>query len=110
MILVNIGVPELIILTPILLVPLAFVVGFIRRARRLGYPSVRAYLRAVPQTDQQKHDAVNLAMKGLLVALLGVFFAPFVIGGLVPLYYGGRKVALASLGLGLVDDPDQPDA
>lgn len=104
-----IGVPELIILSPVLLLPLAFVVGFVRRANRLGYPSVRAYLRAVPRTDDEKHDAVNLAMKGLMVALLGVIFAPIVLVGLIPLFYGGRKVAYASLGLGLVDDADQPE-
>jgi hypothetical protein len=102
---VAIGVPELLILLPLLL-PVGFVVGFVRRAKRLGYPSVRAYLRAIPRTDVEKHDAVNLAMKGLVVALLGVLFAPIVLIGLIPLFYGGRKVAYASLGLGLVDDAD----
>ena len=100
-----IGIPELIILLPLLL-PVGFIVRFVRRAKRLGYPSVRAYLRAIPRTDDEKHDAVNLAMKGLVVALLGVLFAPIVLIGLVPLFYGGRKVAYASLGLGLVDDAD----
>jgi hypothetical protein len=102
---VRLGIPELLILLPLLL-PVGFVVGFVRRAKRLGYPSVGAYLRAVPRTDVEKHDAVNLAMKGLVVALLGVLFAPIVLIGLVPLFYGGRKVAYASLGLGLVDDAD----
>jgi hypothetical protein len=104
---VRLGVPELLILLPLLL-PVGFVVGFVRRAKRLGYPSVRAYLRAAPRTDDEKRDAVNLAMKGLVVALLGVLFAPIVLIGLVPLFYGGRKLAYASLGLGLVDDADHP--
>lgn len=104
-----IGVPELIILSPAVLI-LGFLLGFVRRARRLGYPTVGAYLRAVPRTDDEKRDAVNLALKGLLVALLGFIFAPVVLGGLVPLFYGGRKVVYASLGLGLVDDADQSDA
>jgi hypothetical protein len=30
--------------------------------------------------------------------------------GVFPLFYGGRKVAWASMGLGLVDDADQPSA
>ena len=30
--------------------------------------------------------------------------------GLVPLFYGGRKLVYASMGLGLVDDPHQPGA
>jgi hypothetical protein len=104
---VRLGVPELLILLPLLL-PVGFVVGFVRRAKRLGYPSVLAYLRAAPRTDEEKRDAVNLAMKGLVVALLGVLFAPIVLIGLVPLFYGGRKLAYASLGLGLVDDADPP--
>jgi hypothetical protein len=104
---VILGFLPLLILLSLLLLPLGFVIGFARRTKRLGYPSVRAYLRAIPRTDEEKHDAVNLAMKGLVVALLGVIFAPIVLIGLVPLFYGGRKVAYASLGLGLVDDADQ---
>ncbi len=49
-------------------------------------------------------------MKGLVVALLGLIFAPIVLVGLVPLFYRGRKLAYATLGLGLVDDIDQPEA
>lgn len=104
----GIGILLLIILLALLL-PAMFLVGLVRRARRLGYRSVGAYLRAAPRTDEEKRDAVNLAMKGLVIALLGVIFAPIVLIGLVPLFYGGRKLAYASLGLGLVDDADQPD-
>jgi hypothetical protein len=39
-----------------------------------------------------------------------VLLPPLVLVGLVPLFYGGRKMAYAMMGLGLVDDPDQPRA
>ena len=104
------GVPELIMLAPLLLLPTLFIVGAIRRAKRLGYPSIGAYLRAAPRTDEEKRDAADMAMKGLVLALLGLIFAPIVLVGLVPLFYGGRKLAYATMGLGLVDDVDHPDA
>jgi hypothetical protein len=49
-------------------------------------------------------------VKGLACCALGVLFAPFVLIGLAPLFYGGRKFLYASMGLGLVDDPDQSRA
>lgn len=79
-----------------------------RRARQFGYPSRAAYLRAAPRTDAEKRDAVDLALRGIALCVLGVLFAPLVLVGLIPLFYGGRKVVYASMGLGLVDDPDQP--
>jgi hypothetical protein len=45
-----------------------------------------------------------------VLCLLGLLISPFVLVGLVPLFYGGRKLAYASMGLGLVDDGDQPGA
>jgi hypothetical protein len=33
-----------------------------------------------------------------------MIFSPLVLVGLVPLFYGGRKLAYAWMGLGLVDD------
>ena len=45
-----------------------------------------------------------------MFCVLGVVFAPFVLIGLVPLFYGGRKLVYASMGLGLVDDGEQPGA
>jgi len=81
-----------------------------RRAGAFGYPSRAAYLRAAPQTDAEKRDAVDLTLRGIALCVLGVLFAPCVLVGLVPLFYGGRKVVYASMGLGLVDDPDQPHA
>jgi hypothetical protein len=107
------GVPELIILSVVgfpLVFVLVFWVGLGRRAKRFGYPTKRAYLRAAPRTDDEKRDAVDLALKGIACCALGLLFPPFVLAGLVPLFYGGRKLVSASLGLGLVDDADHPGA
>ena len=87
-----------------------FVAMFSRRAKRFGYPTTRAYLRAAPRSDDEKRDAADLAVKGLACCALGVLFAPFVLIGLAPLFYGGRKFLYASMGLGLVDDPDHSRA
>ena len=75
----------------------------IRRARTVGYDSIGTYLRAIPSTDAQKSDAADLALKGAVVTLLGVLFTPLIIVGLIPLYYGARKVTLTLMGLGLTD-------
>ena len=93
---------------PVAIVVFAVLVG--RRARRFGYESTRAYLRAAPRSDAEKRDAVDLALKGLASCMLGLLFPPFVLVGLIPLFYGGRKLVYASMGLGLVDDADQSDA
>ena len=87
-----------------------FVAMFSRRAKRFGYPTTRAYLRAAPRSDDERRDAADLAVKGLACCALGVLFAPFVLIGLAPLFYGGRKFLYASMGLGLVDDPDHSRA
>jgi hypothetical protein len=110
---VRIGIPELLFLGTLLaLVSPLFLIPYIvsrlrRRAKRFGYLSVRAYLRAAPGTDAEKRDAADLALMGLTLSLLGLIVAPLVLLGIVPLFYGGRKLAYASLGLGLVDDADQ---
>jgi len=110
----GIGVPELVIVFVLLGIPvagIAFVVMLLRsRARRLGYPSTGAYLRAAPRSDTEKQDAADLVLKGLVFCVLGLLFPPFVLVGLVPLFYGGRKLLYASMGLGLVDDPEPPRA
>lgn len=106
------GIPELVILTlfvvPVVLLAL-FVVGLLRgqrrRAQASGYPSLGAYLRATPQTDQEKRDATDLALKGLAICLLGLLFPPLLLVGLIPFFYGARKLMYVSMGLGLVDDP-----
>ena len=81
-----------------------------RRARRLGYPTVGEYLRGAPSSDEEKRDAVSLALKGLVTCVLGLVFPPLLLIGVFPLFYGGRKVAWASMGLGLVDDADHPSS
>jgi len=81
-----------------------------RRAKQFGYASTGAYLRAAPRSDAEKRDAADLVLKGLVVCMLGLIFSPFVLVGLIPLFYGGRKLLYTSMGLGLVDDPDQPGA
>lgn len=109
----QIGVPEILILSLVASVPIAIVVFATRvgrRAKRFGYGSTRAYLRAAPRSDAEKRDAVDLALMGLIFCMLGLLFRPFVLIGLIPLFYGGRKVVYASMGLGLIDDADQADA
>ena len=109
----RIGVPELLILTVILGVPIVGVVTLLRvrrSAKRLGYGSTRAYLRAAPRSDAERRDAADLALKGLVACMFGFFFAPFVLFGLIPLFYGARKLIYASMGLGLIDDGDEPAA
>ena len=106
----GIGVPELVILGVVPGPILMFVVLVRRRAKRFGYASTRAYLRAAPRSDAEKRDAADLALKGLVFCVLGLLFPPFVLVGLIPLFYGGRKLVYASMGLGLVDDADQPGA
>lgn len=103
-----IGIPELIILSVVVVLPASFLIGFGRRARRHGYPSVGAYLRAAPRTDAERRDAVGLMLSGVVICGLALIFPPLVLIGLVPLYFGGRKLFYASLGLGLVDDAEQP--
>ena len=101
------GIPEIILISPLVgMVEFWFLMR--RRARRLGFPSTGAYLRAAPRSDEEKRDAADLALKGLVWCVLGMLFSPFVLVGLVPLFYGGRKLVFASMGLGLIDDADQP--
>ena len=107
------GVPELIILSIVgwpLLGIVLFWASFSRRARQFGYPNTMTYLRAAPRTDEEKRDAADLAAKGLACCALGMLFGPFVLVGLAPLFYGGRKFLYTSMGLGLVDDSDHSRA
>lgn len=75
-----------------------------RQAREAGFPSLGAYLQAAPQTDQEKQAAVDLALKGVVICLLGLIVPPLLLVGLFPLFYGVRKIIYASMGLGLLDD------
>ncbi len=108
-----IGVPELIILFVVGVVPAIAAIVMYRlfsrhRAKQFGYPSMLAYLRAAPRTDEERRDAADLALKGLMICMLGLIFPPIVLVGLVPLFHGARKLIYASMGLGLVDDGEQP--
>jgi hypothetical protein len=113
---VLIGIPDILMLgmlAAVLAVPVAIVIFGVsvrRRGKRYGYPSTGTYLRAAPGSDEEKRDAVDLALKGLVFCVLGLIFPPLILVGLVPLFYGGRKLVYASMGLGLVDDADQPRA
>ena len=103
------GVPELFVFGPLLLfVPIWLMLR--GRAKRFGYASTAAYLRAAPRGDAERRDAADLALRGLVFCMLGLIFRPLVLVGLIPLFYGGRKVIYASMGLGLVDDGRQTDA
>ena len=104
-------VPVIIVLTVILATFVAVGFALLRRtrdqARRFGYTSLGAYLRAVPRDDAERQDAFDLALKGAVVCLLGLLFPPLLLIGVVPLFYGARKTGYASMGLGLVDDAEQ---
>jgi len=69
-----------------------------RRIRKRGYPGLGAYLRELPQTDEQKFDAVELTLIGAVLCVLGLVFPPMILIGVVPLYYGLRKLAALKLG------------
>jgi hypothetical protein len=75
--------------------------------RRRGYPGLRAYLREFPQTEEEKLDAVELTLKGVAICALGLLIPPLVLIGLVPLYYGARKLACVTLGITGAGDTGQ---
>jgi len=77
-----------------------------QRARQAGFKRVSDYMLAVPRNDQEKREAVNMAFRGLALCLVGIVFAPLLLLGVFPLYYGGRKITLALLGMDLLADDD----
>ncbi|GMV21614.1 MAG: hypothetical protein AMXMBFR57_15630 [Acidimicrobiia bacterium] len=97
----------LMVLVPLVLTVVAAVMVFRslgRRRREFGYATLQQYLRAAPATDAEKRDATDLMLKGVVVCVLGILFPPAILLGVVPLFYGTRKVCYASMGLGLIDD------
>ena len=107
------GIPELFIVLVLVgfpLIGLGIAYGLLSRRRisQLGYTSRWEYLRAIPRSDAERKDAADLAVRGLVICALGLVFAPIVFVGLVPLFYGARKLAWALLGLGLLDLEDDP--
>jgi hypothetical protein len=102
------------VFSAVVVVSIAIVVGLIilhrsyygSRARRFGYESRAAYFRAVPRTDAEKREAVDQALMGLVLCLVGLLVPPVLLVGIVPLFVGGRKAVFAALGLGLSDEID----
>jgi hypothetical protein len=78
-----------------------------RRVMQRGYPGLLVYLRELPRTDEEKLDALELALKGAGLCILGILFPPFIVIGLVPLYYGCRKLGALRLGV-FADSCDKP--
>lgn len=96
-----------------LAVSAAIVIFVVRKLRRnaaaAGYPGVGAYLRAVPRNDEEKSQAVDLALKGVVLCALGLFFPPLILVGVLPFYYGSRKLILVWLGLDILAEIDHGD-
>jgi hypothetical protein len=98
------------VLIAIVLVTIALWRRVRRNVEKFGYASLFAYLRAIPRTDVERRDAVDMALVGVVLCVIGVVFPPLLLVGLFPLFYGGRKVGYLILGLGLLDDTDEVDA
>jgi hypothetical protein len=94
-----------------IVVPLAIVIFILRslgrKAAAAGYPTWRAYLRAVPRNDEEKKYAVDLTLKGLVLCTVGFFFPPLILAGVVPFYYGARKLCLVWMGVDILDEADR---
>jgi len=84
--------------------------GLRRNAAAAGYPGVGAYLRAVPRNDEEKRQAVDLALKGAVLCALSLFFPPLILVGVFPFYYGSRKLILVWLGLDILAEIDSSSA
>ncbi len=90
------GLLVIVVLLGFFLVPLLI---WRRRVRRRGYSGLMVYLRELPQTEEGRLDAVELTLKGVVICILGLLFPPIIVFGVVPLYYGGRKLAAITLGI-----------
>ena len=95
-------------------IPLGILISFSRTVRRQahagGYEKVSAYLRAAPRNDRERRDAVDLALKGVVICVVSLLFPPLLLLGLVPLYHGTRKVCYSWMGLELLDEDVAPSA
>lgn len=96
----------LLIILPLMVLANRWVKKSQQRAKSWGYSTLRDYLRAAPQTDEEKRVAVDCALQGLVICVLGFLMPPLIIIGVFPLFFGVRKIAYSSLGLGLIDDAD----
>lgn len=93
----------------LLLAAIVFIVLLIRwrrRAKRAGHAGIHAYLRSAPRTDAEKRDAVDLAMRGSVICLLAAIVPPLLVVGVIPLYYGARKLFLVWMGLEIIEEGD----
>ena len=90
------GLLVIVVLLGFFLVPLLI---WRRRVRRRGYSGLMVYLRELPQTEEGRLDAVELTLMGVVICILGLLFPPIIVFGVVPLYYGGRKLAAITLGI-----------
>jgi hypothetical protein len=79
------------------------------RVRRRGYPGLRVYLHMLPQSEEEQLDAVELTLKGAVLCILGLLFPPLILLGVVPLYYGARKLAAMRVGIGGTGENRQHD-
>jgi hypothetical protein len=103
-------IPALIAAAVLVFVAVRVVRGLRRKAARAGYTSIGDYLRAVPRSDQEQREAVDLAVQGLALCVVGLIVPPLILVGVFPLYYGTRKILYAQMGLALADDGDRPGA
>ncbi len=99
---------SLLVLVAIIAAVVKITSAFRGKARRAGYSSLGEYLRAAPRSDEEKRDAVDLSLGGLVICLLGLAFPPFLLIGIIPFFYGTRKLVYSMMGFGLFDDADPP--
>ena len=81
-----------------------------KKAQLAGYSSLGEYLRGAPRSDQERKDSVDMALKGFIICVAGLLFPPLILIGIFPLFFGVRKIAYWSVGLGLYEDSSQAGA
>jgi len=96
----------ILVIIPMMLVAKWWVKKSQQKAKSWGYETMGDYLRAPPGTDEEKRDAVDLTMKGVVICVLGFLIPPLLLIGVFPLFFGARKMAYSFMGLGLIDDTD----
>jgi hypothetical protein len=79
-----------------------------RRAGQFGYGGALEYLRATPRNEAEKCAAIDLAMIGVVLCLLGIGFFPLVLIGVFPTYFGFRKLLRTGVGIGRSLPPPGP--
>ena len=87
-----------------LVVAVTIIRGLKAKAVAAGYSGVHEYLRAAPRNDEEKLEAVDMALKGAVLFIAGLIFPPLILFGLFPFYYGTRKLCLTSFGLGPMEN------